>query len=379
MKIDFGNLDGREPLTEYPWYGEVDRLLAWAKEKDSNTKAFCFDVLMSLAYVDATSGIEDNIELCRSAPSPYNAHLGFINLCAPCYEAQEKWTFQKAVKPQSGALGKLSCEVILRFILKLSSSLKQVIAIGGTETADAILLHKDGTIILAEVKSAPLITYPIILSCREDLIKKHSNHDKIVITSSQYRECESAIYLHNKGFIPLGKPKDNLWPFKQAVDFITDNKNHKRLEGFISTWIEAKESYKSKDKNNKLYYLSNASGSPPKIAKERDKWPTKESISDSKTSAGMDRTDDIKKGIYQVLKIGTKYQNSADIKTALISNLPAFRHGEDYVKPFIDMVWGYEQDIETLNSQEVIARSKLKRVFDYIITLEESVLRGVDL
>ncbi len=63
-----------------------------------------------------------------------------------------------------------------------------------------------------------------------------------------------------------------------------------------------------------MYYLANASGSPPKIAKDRDGWPKKESISDSKTSAGMDRTDDIKKGIYQSLKIGTNLKDDPSIR-----------------------------------------------------------------
>jgi hypothetical protein len=378
-KIDFAKLDGREPLLEYPWHPEIDRLLSWAKEKTSNVHAFCFDVVMSLAYVDATAGIEQNIEFCKNAPTPYNAHMGFINLCAPCYENEQKWGYQKAAKPQSGALGKLSCEIILRFVSKLSSNIQQVIAIGGTETADAILIHRDGTIVLAEVKSAPLVTYPMVLRCNDDFVNSHKPHDKIVITSSQFRDCESAIYLHNKGYIPLGKPKDNFWPFKAAVDFIVDEKNANKISEFIATWLNARDAYKSKDKNNKYYYLSDASGGPPKIAKDLHKWPAKESISDSKTSAGMDRTDDIKKGIYQVLKIGSFYKDAADIKTALISNLPAYRHGDDYVSPFIDMLWGYEADVENIGTKQVIARSNLKRVFDYIITLEESVLRDFKL
>lgn len=368
----FNEFNGKVPLIDYPWHTEVDRLARWSILQENHVKAFCFDLIMSLAYIDATSGIERYIETCRSVPNGYNAHLGFINLCSPCYEQKNQWIYQKAAKPQSGALGKLSSEVVLRFIKTLFPQFNSVLSVGGTESADAIIKHDNGTIILAEVKSAPLITYPVIFN----LPIIQNDHETVTLTSSQLRECESALYLHENISISLGKVKGELWPFKQAIDFITSEDNNALTEKIISTWLQAKNAYKSKDRNNKFYYLANASGSPPVIAKSRDKWPKTESISDSKTSAGMDRTDDIKKGIYQALKIGVNY-NKAEIKTALISNLPAYRHGENYVSPFIDMLWSYEQDVKNLSGLMVIERQNLKRVFDYIITLDESILRDL--
>ena len=187
--LDLGLSKGREPLTEYPWYKEIDHLLEWLSDKDAHYKSFCFDLVMSLAYIDATSGLEKYIEFCDNCPEQFNAHLGFINLCSPCYETIGKWSYQKAAKPQSGALGKLSSEIILRFILKLSNNLKNVLAMGGTESVDA-----------------------------------------------------------------------------------------SQVLNFVQTWLNAREAYMKRDKSKKLYYLANASGNPPKISKERDGWPTKESI-----------------------------------------------------------------------------------------------------
>ena len=192
--------------------------------------------------------------------------------------------------------------------------------------------------ILAEVKSAPLLTFPFIFSVNESCL--NGQHEKITITTSQLKQSESAIYLHNDNIIELGKVSDDLWPFKPLVDFITDEKNIDFINLIVGDWLQAKEAYKTKDRNNKMYYLANASGKPPIVARERDGWPSKESISDSKTSAGMDRTDDIKKGIYQSLKIGTQVKEDSQYKTAIISNLPAYRHGDNYVAPFVDMYWG---------------------------------------
>lgn len=98
-------------------------------------------------------------------------------------------------------------------------------------------------------------------------------------------------------------------------------------------------------------------------------------ISDSKTSAGLDRTDDIKKAIYQTLKIGITHKTEINYKTAIISNLPAYRHHEDYIEPFMTMLWGLESDLKQLNQQQVIIKQDLRYIFDYIITLENPLLR----
>lgn len=377
MTFNINNISGREPLVDYPWRPEVDRLLDWLVGKDSHIHAFCFDLIMSASYIEATAGIEKAIEQCDGIADDYNAHLGFINLCSPCYINTQKWNYQKAVKPQSGALGKLSSEVILRFIEKLYPQLNEVIAVGGTESADAVLKHNNGMVILAEVKSAPLLTYPFLFNTPESCLK--GAHEKLVITSSQLKASDSAIFLHGVGTIELGKVGGDLWPFKPLVDFVTNETNMPFIQNCINEWLSAREAYSSKDRQNKMYYLANASGSPPKIAKDRDNWPKRESISDSKTSAGMDRTDDIKKGIYQSLKIGTHVKENSNIKTAIISNLPAYRHGEEYVTPFVNMLWGLEEDYEEENGLRLLTEEKLRRTFDFIITLEEPVLRDIDL
>ncbi|GBU09648.1 hypothetical protein AwWohl_07860 [Gammaproteobacteria bacterium] len=145
---------------------------------------------------------------------------------------------------------------------------------------------------------------------------------------------------------------------------------------FIKTWNSAKIAYIKKDRQNPIFFITNACGSPPKEASKLDGWPQRSVISDSKTSAGMDRTDDIKKAVYQVLKIGITHQSQRNYKTAIISNLPAYRHQDDYVRPFVNVLWGNEADIESINNKAFISREKLNYIFDYIITLDDTILRG---
>jgi hypothetical protein len=363
---------GHLPLIEYPWAVEIDRLLESIRRTEPAFRAFLFDAVMSMAYVDATAGLEKNLEYCDNAIGEYNAHIGFINLCSQCYE-NNSWQYQKAVKPESGALGKLSSELILKFIQHFSENFEHVCVIGGSDYADALIIHKNGLKILAEVKSAPLITYPLLIKINQIDVVKH--HHKITLTSSQLKTCDSALYLHNNCIIPLGKTGGENWPFKPFVDFMVDNKNADAIEQQFQTWLAAREAYITKNRQSKIYHLTNACGSPPMEAKKHHSWPHKQVISDSKTSAGMDRTDDIKKGIYQTLKIGLTHKGENDFKTAIISNLPAYRHNDDYLSPLIPMLWGMETDLKTVDGQQVIFREDLRYVFDYIITLENPLLR----
>lgn len=361
----------KEPLIDYPWRYEAIRIIEWLKNQPLSYRPFIFDICMSLAYIDSTSGLEKHLESCPSCPDDFNGHVGFINLCSPCFELNQTWQYQKAAKPQSGALGKLSSEMILKFVEVLFDEFTETYSIGGTEVADAKLLHKDGKIILAEVKSAPLLTFPLLIKIPENI----NTHQSCSLTSSQFRELDSALYLHNKDFISLGQIKNEYWPFKPVADFLLDSKNADEISRMYTTWHSARSAYSTKNRDSHLYFLANASGGPPKIAKERDSWPKKESISDSKTSAGMDRTDDIKKGIYQVLKLGVNNQMNPDIETALISNLPAYRHGEDYVDPFIPILWGTESDIVKEGNEEYLKRENLRYIFDHLITLDSPILR----
>lgn len=362
----------KEPLIDYPWKQEAVRIIDWLKNQPSAYRPFIFDICMSLAYIDSTSGPEKHLETCPSCPKDFNGHVGFINLCSPCFEFSETWQYQKAAKPQSGALGKLSSEMILKFVEILFDEFVETYSIGGTKVADAQLIHKNGNTILAEVKSAPMLTFPLLVKIPDIAV---SGHENCSLTSSQFRELESALYLHDQEFISLGQIKDNHWPFKPVADFLENPENSAMVEKMFSTWNSARSAYSEKDRDSHLYYLANASGEPPKIAKERDNWPRKESISDSKTSAGMDRTDDIKKGIYQVLKLGVKNHDNSKVETALISNLPACRHGADYFDPFIPILWGNEDKIVKEGDKEYIKRENLRYIFDHLITLDSPILR----
>ena len=60
----------KEPLVDYPWKMEAIRILKWLKEQPKEYRSFVFDLCMSLAYIDSTSGLERHLQSCPSCPSP---------------------------------------------------------------------------------------------------------------------------------------------------------------------------------------------------------------------------------------------------------------------------------------------------------------------
>lgn len=367
----------KEPLIDYPWKDTLDKILQnKLLDDDKDLLPFLFDVVMSLAYIDSTNNLGNSLEFCTSGSSDYNAHLGFINLCAKCH-AHKIWRYQKAAKPSSGALGKLSSELVLKFISSKFKEFNTVQVVGGTNYADAIIHCKSGELIYAEVKSAPLITFPLLVKTAFSDIEEH---EKLEITHSQLQECDSALYINEHISIPLGKVHSHLWPFYGLLEFIENIDNKKLIYAGFDHWIKAKNLYKSKDKSDPLFFLVNACGAPPQIAKTEFNWPKKEVISDSKTSAGLDRTDDIKKGIYQTLKIGSNHRHQSHVKTAIISNLPAYRHEKEYIEDIIPLLWGDEAHlVADPQIGEYISKKDLRYVFDYIITLDYSTLRNFEI
>ncbi len=132
-----------------------------------------------------------------------------------------------------------------------------------------------------------------------------------------------------------GNSNPSLWAYEQIGKAFSEDEQ--LFYRYFQFWNIAYSAYNKAARGKRtlpepIYWLTNACGQPiPKPVN----WPQRksgegyESISDGKSSVGMDRTDDIKKGIYQVLKIAVteKPKNSnITVKTALLSNIHALRH-----------------------------------------------------
>ena len=123
--------------------------------------------------------------------------------------------------------------------------------------------------------------------------------------------------------------------------------NPQSLELIALAWTHLWNLYKTKDNGDSCFWFTGGCGRPRKPG---EGWPTdaggkpQGSISDGKTSVGMDRTDDIKKSTFQVLKLGVEHRQVLEtsdwkIGIGLLGNLPAARHYTDYLASYEEIVW----------------------------------------
>ncbi|MCC6446995.1 MAG: hypothetical protein IT210_26520 [Armatimonadetes bacterium] len=103
-------------------------------------------------------------------------------------------------------------------------------------------------------------------------------------------------------------------------------------------------------------------------------------IDDSKNNPGIDRTDDIKKGVYQMLKLGEHFSakcKRSRIKIALLSNIHAVRHHRDYLSGFEELTWTYERCLEPTDDSEWkrVRVDDLINLYDAFIALSQPQFR----
>jgi hypothetical protein len=219
-------------------------------------------------------------------------------------------------------------------------------------------------VLLAEIKAAPLTTLALAVYSDEMTtpcdggeptpITNHSPSNNPFLNSS-----ELLLFMplkedsdNNYRFVSMGRVDihDKNWTYKSIEQALEQHSNF--FEDYLHFWLEAFQSYKDnyrairrgqQFRSNTTFWFTNACGQPNP---RPDDWPKRtgtgyRSVSDGKTSVGMDRTDDIKKGIYQVLKVGAESKpndKSFNVKTALISNIHAIRHYDDYLRSLEDVV-----------------------------------------
>jgi len=91
----------------------------------------------------------------------------------------------------------------------------------------------------------------------------------------------------------------------------------------------------------------------------------------------MDRTDDLKKATYQILKIGAEGHPTTDysLKVAILSNIHAARHFDNYLAAFKDIVWTRDPTGQVKLAKQLPPDTEIYNLFDGIITLTHLLAR----
>ena len=322
--------------------------------------------------------------------------LPYTNTCPRCM-LSGRFHHHKGQKPGSGQIGQATARMLGVFYDQLFARFDRPLHIfNGVEPVDFIVIDDaTNTALLAEIKAAPVLTLPLAVNTTEQR-KSDAEGETVSVgehDTTDYSTLYSApIYCflpRRKGetwtyeLVSLGTPKanDETWAYTGlALAFGADDALFSRYFDF---WQRALTAYGKPEgsPHAPVFWLTNGCGQPsprPLDWLKRKEGSGYESISDAKTSAGMDRTDDIKKGIYQVLKIGAESRKAGTrytVKTGLLSNVHAVRHGDQYLTPLDSIVWAFDEEGAAKTAGDLPPDTALYGLTDGIITFTESTMR----
>lgn len=353
--------------------------------------AAIFDLAVTATYMEKLS--LENWYFC-SGGNHEKLVFPFVNVCPTCV-LEGNFYYVKSGKPPSAKIGKAT-SVILAALLDmqakyLKGSEYRVCTIDDNGLVDACLIGPK-RIGLFEIKSAPLIAFPLMAKPAEGAagvggqnnISASIPHAKTSVPGG----VDGYLIIDEDINIPVGDPHDFQTGshFKQITEWMTVEEN---FRNFVESWTKTFNGYAVPALRRNTFWLTNGCGAP---TPRPDGWPTRgrgssgyESISDGKSSVGMDRTDDVKKGIYQVLKISTHYKAffpsmDWEVSAALVSNIHAVKHHKDYLAELEDLVWAVDGSdrsdvVERDEDHVLIDSSKLHNLFDGIIAFTKSYFR----
>lgn len=348
-----------------------------------------FDLLVSAEYYRAVA--HAGWIYC---PTSARLYYPYTNVCPECI-LKGSFMFHRANKPRSGAIGSSTSRLLLVFLDAVLKHLgRKARILKGREPIDSITVDETTsppTALFSEIKASPLITLPLIANTQRLTVEQqgkavpisaHEIHDHSAFYGAETLLAVPKLVKKTWTFrdYSLGKKQnatDNEWAYRGLTQLIAKEKTF--LSDYFEFWSTAIATYGPRNQEA-IYWLTNGSGQPNP---RPEGWPTVsgsnafESVSDSKTSVGMDRTDDIKKGIYQVLKLGAegKPQVRYSYKVGLITNIHPIRHFDEYLEALKDIIWTRDPEAKARRAKDLPPQTELFNLFDGIIALSQTLAR----
>jgi hypothetical protein len=372
------------------------------KNSESNSSllghslAAAFDILVAAEYYKKITS-----RGWLYCPNPFPLLIyPFTNTCTRCVLNGELY-FHRSNKPGSGTIGGITRKLLGVFLNCLfERSGRNLVALRGSEPIDIVIWDKQRNIVLmAEAKAAPLTTLALAIPCEtqtglnEDsqvVNLAHEPIDNSFLNKSEFHlllpQIEELKWKYD--LISLGirsSTQSEAWLYQQMIRVFSQDE---QIFGrYFQFWERAFVAYSRSDWTrgiapDPVYWLTNACGQP---VPRPEHWPSRktgggfESVSDGKSSMGMDRTDDIKKGIYQVLKLGAsaKPNSGITVKTALLSNIHSVRHYDAYLKDIQDIVWTKTSEKTITKVSQLPPDQDLYNLFDGILSFTENYARDI--
>jgi hypothetical protein len=214
-----------------------------------------------------------------------------------------------------------------------------------------------------------MVTFPVGMELPEPLFtegaegRKEFRQHSLIDVPVDYEKL--FLFLPHRQFrFELPRGNDANWPYQSAARCFGKVDN---LLEYFSAWLELFHAYsvpktKRNEREEVLAYLVNGWG---------------DEIDSNKTKPGLGRTDDIKKGTYQLLKFGAYYADDSanlPVRGALVTNLdPLFMRG-DYFEKLADIRWGKSPNFVQEGTDWRIEDRHLHYLYNAVIAFNEPVI-----
>jgi hypothetical protein len=338
-----------------------------------------FDLVCNVEYIHGRLTSDRWIYCNRTrgtaTPTP-RAYFSFLKQCPQCCQDRglEKRLAGAQHKPSSHHIGEITTIATVLFLKLLGQTSKHPLELGvlakQSHDVDALAWRED-LLVLFEIKASPLVTFPVRTLLAMPFSRTGADGPVEVeqhrLIDVEFSNHSLALYLANLDVdIPLGSPREESWPYPEVTKYVSES------DGFMTymrAWLEIFFGY-SVPKTRRvgrevvLGYLANGWG---------------DEIDSNKTKAGLGRTDDIKKGTYQLLKFGAYYRAGCpalEIRGALAANLdPLFMYA-DYLEKLIDARWAPNSKFQrvTPGSDELrILERDLFFIYDCLLAFNRPV------
>ncbi len=356
---------------------EDDEFLRITRQRGQQTHlvlAAAFDLVANIEYYH-TRVVSSNWIYCHKSHRPPSVYYSYLKQCPRCCldTGLESRLSGAQHKPSSHHIGEITTTIsalLLRAItaaspvpLTIASITKQ------SHDVDAIAFNLD-TLLLCEIKSSPMVTYPLIATLGQPLRRESDGN------ATEYKQHslidlpldgrDVGMYIpHHDLVIPLGHVAQSPWPYPAAIARFSDIDIYL---SYLSAWLELYYAYavpktQRDAKQQTLTYLVNGWG---------------DEIDSNKTKPGLGRTDDIKKGTYQLLKFGAYYRDDTartTVRGILVANLDPLFLRALYIEKLADVRWGLGKDfIADGDSGFRIDANRLRFLYDGIVTFNAPLL-----
>jgi len=299
------------------------------------TLAAIFDLCVSLEYAELLT--DTDWLYCPDGDSPALIY-SYVKACPRCAASAKLIREVKSHKPGSDTIGRIAAKTIAIMLSVLSQDTNprwRVRQVARRHFDVDILLFTGDALAVCEVKASPLTAFPLITSLRQPLRRQGRREERQLVeyhrSTDLIREKAGRVSL----FVPqtgrtydLGKAASPGYPLRTFTRQYAGNPDV--VYEIVCAWSQMYNGYGRNwagDGDGTLRWLTFGCGG---------------GVDDSKNSPGIDRTDDIKKGIYQMLKLGDHFVScckAGAVRVALLSNVHAVRHHDDYLSGLEDVIW----------------------------------------